>query len=364
MPRAAARPLTPERLEEALGRGEIRPLYLLEGGEKKEGTDRIAVGRCVEALRAAVLGRDAPEPDWNETILAGERVSLAEALDAAATLPLLGGRRFVLVRAAGELSSAREDAAQKEQVALIERAAEAASPAVLVFVEPPLDGRLKVHKALREAACIVTCVSPDPAGMPAWIREEARRAGLALASGGAEALAEVVGPDTLAARMEIEKLQLYLADRPKTARVAGVADIAAVARAGALADSWRMADAVAALDEAEALRLAREQVDAGEEPIALIGALAFRLRAMLEAAEAYGRRVPIAGILGQVRAWGPFRDVLAATVHRYDAAGLLEGLRELYRADRASKSGSDPRETLLSAISRIVRLARGTAARL
>jgi len=361
--RPSPKSLTPRTLEESLARAEARSLYLIEGGEKK-GTDRIAIARCAELIRARVLGPEAADADWNETILSGEKIPLAVALDAALTLPLLGGRRLVVVRAAGEVTPAREEAAQKEQIAAIQRVAVEGSPAVLVFVDPPLDGRLKVHKALREAACVVVCASPDPAAMPSWIAESAREAKLSLARGTAEALAEIVGPDTLAARQEIEKLSIYVSSRPAAERAATPADVAAVGRGGALADSWKMADAVASLDEAKALRLARDLMDGGEEPIALIGALAFRARGMLEASEAFGRRVPIPGILAQVRAWGAFRDILAGHVARYDAAGLLEGLRSLYRADRACKSGSDPRETLLTLISRLIRLAAGAPVRL
>jgi len=352
---------TPRALQGSLARAPAYPLYILEG-EKGEPTDRLALERCLACIREKVLGPGAShgetEETWNLTILSGERVALAEILDAALTLPLFGGQRLVIVRGVSEISAAGDEAGQKVQVEGLRRMVGPEATAVVVLVEPPLDGRLKVHKALRERACVVSCSSPPPQEMPGWLVAEARDKGLELASETSRMLAAIVGTDTSKARQELEKLDLYLGGGGGR-RAVTPEDISAVVAGGAIADAWRLCDAVACLDEAEALRIARELIDRGDEAIALIGALAFRLRQMIQAAELHERRVPIPSILGEVRAWGGTRSAIEKHLRRYDPKGVPKGLCELYRADRSCKSGSEPREVLLSAVSRIIRTATG-----
>lgn len=349
--------LSPRALDKALESGRIDPLYILEGGDRKGETDRISLGRCVERIRRAVL--PGGDDDWNLTVIATDRPALSEILDAALTFPLLGGQRLVLVRGATDIVTAKDEAGQKEQIETLRRIGEGGEgSSVLVLVEPPLDGRLKVHKALVENATIVSCAAPAPQEMPGWIEHESRDAGLSLAPGAAETLAAIVGSDTLRARQEIEKLSLYLSGEKSPRRVTAE-DVGTLAAGGALADAWRLCDAVASLDESEALRLARELTDAGEEPIALLGALAFRVRQMIQAGEAVREKVSIASIAGRLRLWGGTRQAIETNARRYAPGPLAGCLQRLHRADRAMKSGSDPREVLLSTVSTVIRAARG-----
>jgi len=349
-------PLTPSALEASLAGGAALPLYILEG-DRKAGTDRIAIERCLAMVRAKVVGTDrGAESDWNLTILTRDRLEIAEMLDAAATMPLFSGQRLVVVRGVSELLQPQDEGGQKEQIARLAGLSAERGSSVLVLVEPPLDGRLRVHKALVEAACIVTCPSPTAEEMPGWLAGEAKARGLSLARDAAETLAAITGTETMRARQEIEKLSLYLGAEGR-AKPIPVAEVAAVAAGGAVADAWRMCDAIARLEEAEALRLARELLEAGEEEVALLGAIAFRVRQMLLAAEALARRVPPRDIPALVRAWGSTRTVLEKNVARYEAGGLVQSLRDLTWADSAIKKGADGHETMLSLVSRIIRAA-------
>ncbi|HKU37462.1 MAG TPA: hypothetical protein VJR89_04925, partial [Polyangiales bacterium] len=64
------------------------------------GSERLFMDRAVAALRKAAVGQgDA----WNEDVFHGKSTSAARIVDAARTLPMLGGTRFVLVRAVDEM---------------------------------------------------------------------------------------------------------------------------------------------------------------------------------------------------------------------------------------------------------------------
>src|SRR2546427_12734355 len=110
---------SPRALQESLARAPAYPLYILEGGEKREGTDRLALERCLGWIREKVLGPGAShgeaEEAWNLTILSGERGAVAEILDAALTLPLFGGQRRGLGRGGLEIHAACDWACQNGQ---------------------------------------------------------------------------------------------------------------------------------------------------------------------------------------------------------------------------------------------------------
>ena len=368
-------PLTPRTLEEHLEQagksGQFAPIYIVDGGAKNEGTDRIAISRAVSRIQQTVLP-DGPS-EWSLTILSADRTSLSEILDCALTLPLFGERRLVLVRGVSDLSCAKDDAGQKEQIDTLRRIGRVGAgekvPTVLLFVEPPLDGRLKIHKAIVEHACVVSCKRPSIQEMPGWIAAEARAQGLELARGSAGTLAAIAGNDTGRARRELEKLSIYVgagrtrgaphepAGADRIARAPTPADIAALAAGGTLADSWRLCDAIAALDEREALTLARELTTAGEEEIAILGAIAFRVRQMIQAAEAVDAGVPPSALASRLRIWGTAKDAIERNVRRYHPEGIASAPGMLLAADRSIKRGGDSREALYSAISGIIRAA-------
>src|SRR5882672_7389210 len=103
MPRSD--PPDPSVLKKDLAAGRVAPVYLLYGEPgflKEEG---------VEALREAVLGKSgfSPESAWNLTLLEAPTAGIAEILDSARTLPMLGTRRLILVKNAEKLREGEPD---------------------------------------------------------------------------------------------------------------------------------------------------------------------------------------------------------------------------------------------------------------
>src|SRR5262245_14114506 len=340
-------------LDAALAKQPPAPLYVITGGEKV-APDAIAVGRAVAAIRTATLGDGGASEAWNLTLLTADRVTVAELLDAAATFPLGGGRRLVIVKGAQEIAGAKDETGQKEQVAALARlGADEKSPSVVVLVTPPLDGRLSVHKAILAAATIVSCVPPHPEAMPRWIADEAKRRGVTLDLRGATLLAGITGSDTLRAGAEIEKLRLLTLPpegSKQPPRAVLPSDISALAAGGLIVADWALADAVAALDLPLALALAHRQLEAGEEAPKIIGGLAFRVRQMIIAAEALASGVPHQAVARIAGAWGNAEEAILANVRRYDVERLPGALEDLLNADRAVKKGADHGHALQGAI--------------
>jgi len=125
----------------------------------------------------------------------------------------------------------------------------------------------------------------------------------------------------------LEKIRAWAGDSKKPIDGDVVREVAS---AGAAVSGWEVANAVMARDREGALAAARELVDAGDEPIRIVGGLAWRARMMLQSARE-GRS-------------------------EYSIKELLEFPAILLRADRALKGRRiGPRAVLEELVDRLTR---------
>ena len=140
--------LTFVQFRDNLKRGLIAPAYLFEGEESyfhEEG---------IRSLEESALPREALSIDRES--LRGEETSLAAILDLAATYPMGGGRRLVVVRQADGL---RSDTAEPLKAYL-----RAPNPkSCLVFSDTGFDRRRALYRTLLEQAARVDCRPLDAA---------------------------------------------------------------------------------------------------------------------------------------------------------------------------------------------------------
>jgi DNA polymerase III delta subunit len=128
-----------------------------------------------------------------------------------------------------------------------------------------------------------------------------------------------------------------LAWRGPGEEVVDVETVRELASGGGALTGWEVADAVMTRDRERALTAARRLVDAGDEPIKIVGGLAWRARIMLQAKGLIeAGRSPDPAL---ARAWS-FRDGIKVGLRRYSLAEVLAFPSELLRADRTLKSRS------------------------
>ena len=192
--------MTPAELQDELAGGTIRPAYLVAGAEPLFRDDSLA------ALREAVLGGG--PADFNLDRLDGARTGPGELIDSVRALPVMASRRLVILRDPEARRGAKGEALT---AALVDAVAEVAEQGetVLVVIAPKVDKRSRWVKAFQAPAVLVAC-DPPKAGkaVVAFVRAEAKRRGIRLESGAAEALAEAAGPQLLLLRNELEKAAL------------------------------------------------------------------------------------------------------------------------------------------------------------
>lgn len=316
--------MSPDELAAELAGGRLRPAYLLAGAEPLLRED------ARRALEAAVLA-GAPR-DFDLDRLEGESCSAAALEDALRALPVLAPRRLVVLRE----PEARRRGADALLEWLAERVGELREPpvSVLVVLAEKVDGRSRWSRAFAGAAVRVACDAPRTGReIAAFVRREAKRQGVALAGGAAEALAERIGPQLLLLRQEIAKAALFAGP----GRPVSPAHVAETASDAAEEPIWSLTDAIGEGRLPDALAHLAAMQAAGVAPPALLGALAnhFRKLARLRAGG------HVAGAPFAVRK-------LESQARRYALPRLRACLRAIHEADERLKGrGGLPPEIAL-----------------
>ena len=162
----------------------------------------------------------------------------------------------------------------------------------------------------------------------------ARELGATLEQDAAEELCDVLNGELAAIRTELQKLSAYAGDRRRITR----ADVDLLVISARKYEVWDLADMLAARQPAQALEFLDSLLREGEAAPALLGALAWMYRKLLEAQE-----LP-AGMAGQ-QAAGRLRmrpDAAGLAVRqsrKFPKEQLTTGLAALYEADSRLKSG-------------------------
>lgn len=340
-----APPLRFAQFRQALLRGAIEPVYLLEGEEQYFHDEAIRL------LERAVLTDGSASVDRESTL--GAETTLARVLDLASTYPMAGARRLIVVRGA--------DALRAEEAGPLERYLARPNPkACLVLSDTRFDRRRLLYRALLGGAARVDCAPLDEAQTALWVRERLRQEGYGLSPDLAEAIASGLGGAGLG-RIEAEVLKLMSAiGAPRPVDPADLAILAGVPR---VEDAFRLAVHLVRGERGEAVAAVRALLRAGEEPVQMLGALAWYIRNALKARAAAARRIPPRE-MGSLYGTDPGRvDRFEREVGRASVEALRGALRLCLLADRELKGfgAKDPSHAFERLIHRYGRRVARTA---
>jgi DNA polymerase-3 subunit delta len=262
---------------------------------------------------------------------------------AARTVGMFAPRRVVLVRDAGALDG--------DPGPIADYAAHPPAGSYLLVVAPALDRRKKMQQTLATAGKQVAFETPDdPRHLAAEVAAIGRTCGLEVDSRAAMILAEACGGDLLRAESELEKIRTWRGEGgPVRTR-----DLSEIAAGSAVISGWEIADAVLQRSEADAILGVRRALAAGDEPLKILGGLAFRARAMLRAKALVERGVPLQRAFGEARLFGGSFDRRRAGLARFRLDELARFPIHLSAADRTIKSRAiDPGAVLESLVRRM-----------
>jgi len=288
--------MKPPEVRAQIAAGRTGPVYLLEGDDLQSRHDL-----AVEFAALVDEGLQAFNVESfyaNEAATAGARDQMiATLLATSRTLPMMAPRRVVVVHEAERLLSPKrakeeegelppEPAGRKRKAAPMSLAEELEAylekpepMTTLVFVAGPLDANRRLVKVLRKHATVVDCGSLDSAPeASAWIRKRLEKDELTIEPRAIGRLLEATGLSLGRIRAEVEKLVLYAAGEA-TVTKGHIRDL--ITPDYEPGEDFALGKAIWASQAADALLEISAQLEAGSQPVMVLGqirAAAGRLR--------------------------------------------------------------------------------------
>jgi DNA polymerase III subunit delta len=331
--------LNMEQFKERIEKGKTVPAILLLGDQPY----------LRDACRAALIEKFVPEAarTWAVSRFSADRGETQAALDQSQTLPMLSSQQVVFLEEAEAIEKlgekAREDAVER----IVAYVQDPAPFTILVIEAEKLDMRMLLGKKLAELALVVEVglndKTEDRLGAAVGLAKAlAREQGVSFDQCAAQELAEFVNGDLLRLKTEVEKLATFAAERKTIRRE----DIAALVISEKTTTIWEVADLLASHQPRKALEFIDRLLREGEEPVLMVGGMAWMYRKLVEASEVRG----ITNGWQAAKALGmrPEQAELAIQCARkIPRERLLDGLRALQEADNRLKGGvKDVRATM------------------
>jgi DNA polymerase-3 subunit delta len=331
--------VTTEELLGRLGKGKPVPAILLYGEEPY----------LRDACRGLLIERYVPEASraWAVSRYSAGRGETQAAVDQAQTMAMLSPQQVVFLEdgeAIEKLGEKNRDDAVASFTAYLENPAPFT---VLVVEATKLDQRMKWGKLLVENMLVVECglgekVEERLAAATALAKSIAKEEGVEFEKGAAEELAEFVAADLMRLKTEIGKLATFAAERKLIRRQ----DVSALVISEKTTTVWELADMLASRQSGKALEFLDRLLRDGEEPLPMLGAIAWMYRKLIEASELKG----VGNGWQAARALGmrPEQAELALqNARRISKGRLLSGLSVLQKADDRLKSGGEDARAVL-----------------
>jgi DNA polymerase-3 subunit delta len=323
--------VSPHEFLARLAKGQPVPAILLVG------TDTYLRDLCRKKLIETYVAEGTR--DWGVRKFSADDDDVSAILGQAQTTPMLAPRQVVFVSE----TEAWERLGDDSRDALVEQISEyLKNPApftVLVFEAAALDQRMRLAKMFAEKTLTVSVELSSDLSERARLAvpialEMSRELGAALDQDAAEEVCDLLNGDLAAIHTELEKLAAYAGDQKKITR----ADVDLLVISARKYEVWDLADMLSARQPAKALEFLDKLLRDGEAAPALLGALAWTFRKLLEAQE-----LP-AGTAGwQLTSRLKMRPAAAELAfkqsRKFPKSQLTNGLAALYEADSRLKSG-------------------------
>ncbi len=284
---------------------------------------------------------------WAVSRFSAERGETQAALDQAQTIPMLSTQQVVFL----EDAEAIEDLGEKNRETTVEAIEgylkDPAPFTVLVMEASKLDMRMQLGKKLAEYSLVVEVGLGENSGernaaSVALARSLAKEQGVEFARGAAEDLAEFVSGDLMRLKTEVDKLTTFAAE----GKVVRREDVSTLVISEKTTTIWEVADLLASRQPKKALEFIERLLREGEEPVSMIGGMAWMYRKLIEASE----------IRGATNGWQAARalgmrpeqaELALQCARKISRERLLEGLRALQEADDRLKGGAKEPRTVM-----------------
>ncbi len=306
-------------LESSLKKGEIEPFYYLCGAEtylRDQATRAIAEA----ALRGTLLR------EFNDSSFNLFSNDVRDAIAAAEQLPMMSERRVVRLRNFSRLREHDEELLS----AYLERPVETT---VMIFVGDDIDKRKKFGKRLMTGAAYE--FQPLKSNeLPAWIKAHLKTLDAEIDPEAGRRLIEVVASDLLTLTNELNKLAAAALPSGRIT-VELVDQLVSRSREHM---NWDLTDGIVSRNGRVALKVLRDFLDDGVEPVLLTGIIAGTFRRLALAKELFDRGAQAPEIFGEVRVPAFKQGDYLSMLRRIDAAKLRRALQRIAETDLSIKT--------------------------
>jgi len=309
-----------------------------------------------EFSRKGIVSACFPEgaPEWAVVRTSLREEGVERVLSMAQSYPMLAPRQVIFAQEFESLDELEEKAREAARERLNAYFDDPAPFTVLVLEATGLDQRTKLSKLLAEKTFIISLDLKEDSRAKIQDATEAigrmaRDAGVAIDQDAAAQLADCLDGELERIAPEVAKLAAY-ADEGKRVTASAVALLVPAAKSYSV---WQLAEILVSGERGRALEFLDSLLRDGEEPAALVGAMAWMYRKLIEVQELPAGMNPYAAA-GKLR-MRPDTVALAQRQSRgMPRARLLRGIESLAEADSRLKSGNRaPRAVLEFLISEL-----------
>lgn len=323
--------LSPERLRANLERHRFEPVYLFLG------PDEYRRGEAVDLIKSRALEPGASAFNFDE-VSAGNR-SVADALAAARTLPMMAERRLLVIDG---LEAADDEG--KESVREYTSRPEPRTIVVLVAAE--LDRRTTLYRQLSQSACVVEFPFLKGPALERWAGDYVRRRGIKVSPNTVRQIVDLVGGDLRMLTAEIDKVILSLGQRDVLSDEA-VAEMIRSSREQSIFD---LTEAIGAKNTVAALRILSRILETDDLAIYVLTMLARHFRQLVIAQEGLAGGMRPAEAARRAGVHPAFAEAFGRQARNVEKQAAVRIFRRLAALDYRMKSSSVEKRMLLEHI--------------
>jgi DNA polymerase III subunit delta len=310
------------------------------------GQDSYLREMCREAIIKAFVEEAAR--DWALSRFSVRDSGWDGLLDRAQTLPMLSSCQVLIVEDVDSIEKLGDDSRDQITESLGEYLASPAPFTVMVLEAESLDKRQKFAKLLADKALIVE-LSIGGESVAALAAQMAKQSGAEIDRDAAALLADILNDEPARMKIEIEKLATYVGAGGHIA-TKNVEELVVAARRNTV---WQLTDMIASRKRDAAFAFLDNLLRDGEQPPAIVGALAWMYRKLIEA-----RELPAGANAFQASRTLGMRpetaEIALRQARRISKTDLLAGLSALAEADSELKSANpNPRAAMEFLIARL-----------
>jgi DNA polymerase III subunit delta len=323
--------VSPHELLARLAKGKPIPGILLAG------SDSYLRDLCRAKLVDAYVAEGAR--DWGVRKFSADDEDVSTILGQARSMPMLAPQQVIFVSEVEAWERLGDDSRDSLVKQISEYLDNPAPFTVLVFEAAALDQRMRLAKMFAEKTVTVSVeLSDNPAeraqlAVPLSL-EMAKELGVTLETDAAEELCDILNGDLAAIHTELEKLSAYAGERRNITR----ADVDLLVISAQKYEVWDLAGMLAERKPAQALAFLDKLLRDGEAAPALLGALAWTFRKLLEAQELPAGTNGYQAA-GRLKMRPDAAEQAVRQSRKFPKSQLTRGIAALYEADSRLKSG-------------------------